>query len=93
MIWVYFWLLLGEGALRKWIFPSLSGPLLIVRDPVLLAIYAMALAQGVFPLNRLVRTTIILGVVSALASLCWRRKHGARLMIARIMQPSLGVVK
>jgi hypothetical protein len=70
LIWVYFWLLLGEGALRKWIFPSLSGPLLIVRDPVLLAIYALALAKGVFPLNRLVRTTIILGVVSALASLC-----------------------
>jgi hypothetical protein len=40
LIWVYFWLLLGEGALRKWIFPSLSGPLLIVRDPVLLAILA-----------------------------------------------------
>jgi hypothetical protein len=70
LIWVYFWLLFGEGALRKWIFPSMSGPLLIVRDPVLIAIYAMALAQGVFPLNRIVGTTIILGVVSALASLC-----------------------
>lgn len=70
LIWFYFWLLLGEGALRKWIFPSLSGPLLIVRDPVLVAIYAIALAQGIFPLNRFVGTTIILGVVSFLSSLC-----------------------
>jgi len=28
MIWAYFWLLLVEGALRKWIVPQLSNPLL-----------------------------------------------------------------
>ncbi len=31
-IWLYFFLLLFEGALRKWVLPSLSAPLLIVRD-------------------------------------------------------------
>lgn len=41
-IWVYFWLLIFEGALRKWILPSLSGPLLIIRDPVALIIYFQA---------------------------------------------------
>ena len=40
---------MGEGALRKWIFPGLSTPLLVVRDPVLLLMYALALAKGVFP--------------------------------------------
>jgi hypothetical protein len=36
-IWLYFILWVFEGALRKWIIPSLATPLLIVRDPV--AIY------------------------------------------------------
>jgi hypothetical protein len=41
-IWVYFWVLIFEGALRKWIFPSLSGPLLLVRDPVAVIVYIQA---------------------------------------------------
>jgi hypothetical protein len=34
LFWAYFLLLVFEGALRKWIVPQLSGPLLIVRDPI-----------------------------------------------------------
>jgi hypothetical protein len=34
LLWTYFWLLIFEGALRKWTFPGLSNPLLVVRDPV-----------------------------------------------------------
>jgi hypothetical protein len=45
LVWLYFWLLLWEGALRKWFFPSPSTPLLVVRDPVVLVIYAIAGAQ------------------------------------------------
>ena len=56
LVWLYFWLLLWEGALRKWFFPSLSTPLLVVRDPVVLLIYAIALAKHVFPFNRFPRT-------------------------------------
>lgn len=36
LLWLYFWLLIFEGALRKWILPGLSNPLLLVRDPVAL---------------------------------------------------------
>jgi hypothetical protein len=68
LIWLYFWLLILEGALRKWIFPSLSAPLLIVRDPVVILIYAIALAQGVFPFNRFVLTTFALAGLSFAAS-------------------------
>jgi hypothetical protein len=68
LIWLYFWLLILEGALRKWIFPSLSAPLLIVRDPVVILIYAIALAQGVFPFNRFVLTTCGLAGLSFAAS-------------------------
>jgi hypothetical protein len=69
LVWLYFWLLLWEGALRKWFFPSLSAPFLIVRDPVVLLIYAIALAKGVFPFNRFVLLIATLGIVSFGASL------------------------
>jgi hypothetical protein len=68
LIWSYFWLLIVEGALRKWIMPGLANPLLVVRDPVVILIYAIALQKGVFPWNKLVIATIALALASALAS-------------------------
>ena len=38
-IWAYLVLLVFEGALRKWLLPSLATPLLVVRDP--LVVYLM----------------------------------------------------
>jgi hypothetical protein len=69
LIWLYFWLLLFEGALRKWVFPAWSGPLLIVRDPVVLAIYVLALSKGIFPFNRFVVAAITLAALSLGVSL------------------------
>lgn len=34
LFWLYFLLLIFEGALRKWVVPQYSAPLLIIRDPV-----------------------------------------------------------
>ena len=51
MIWLYFWLLMLEGSLRKWI-PPLSAPLLIVRDPLVLQIYFEAIRCRRVPLDR-----------------------------------------
>jgi hypothetical protein len=70
LLWLYMWFLLGEGALRKWFLPHLSGPLLVVRDPILIAMYVMALAKGIFPLNRFVGVTIVLAGLSFFCSLC-----------------------
>ena len=40
LLWLYLWLLIFEGALRKWVLPGLSNPLLLLREPVaLLALY------------------------------------------------------
>ena len=50
MIWLYLWLLIFEGALRKWI-PPLSIPLLVVRDPLVLLIYLQAARCRRFPVN------------------------------------------
>lgn len=36
LLWLHFWLLIFEGALRKWFLPGLSTPLLIIRDPICL---------------------------------------------------------
>ena len=51
LLWFYLLLWVTEGALRKWIAPGLASPLLIVRDPVLLAMYFLAWRRGVFPAN------------------------------------------
>jgi len=71
LIWVYFLLLLFEGALRKWFLPSLSQGLLIVRDPIVILIYYLAYARGIFPLQnkylqRLCEWTVVSVVLSFL---------------------------
>ncbi|MDS3859242.1 hypothetical protein RIF25_00335 [Thermosynechococcaceae cyanobacterium BACA0444] len=62
-IWSYFWLLIFEGAIRKWIFPGLSGPLLIIRDPVVLAIYFFAMRAGCFPKRFIMNLVLFLGFI------------------------------
>lgn len=42
LVLLYFFLLIFEGALRKWVVPSLANPLLIIRDPVALLILLRA---------------------------------------------------
>jgi len=61
LIWIYFFLLMFEGVLRKWIWPSMSDPLMLIRDPFLLAIYALAIANGAFPLNGYITVLATLG--------------------------------
>lgn len=68
LIWLYFWLLIFEGALRKWVIPQLSNPLLIVRDPVVLLIYIYAIRARVFPRNGWITSLGIIGVLSFLLS-------------------------
>ena len=63
-IWIYFWLLLLEGALRKWILPDLANPLIVVKDPVVLAAYVFALRAGRFPWNRFVIGITALGAAT-----------------------------
>ena len=69
LLWVYFWLLLIEGALRKWFLPGFANPLLVVRDPVVILIYFLALTGRIFPWNGFVIWSAILFVLSAAASL------------------------
>lgn len=76
LVWTYFWLLIFEGALRKWILPGLANPLLIIRDPVVILIYLIALGSGLFPRNIFVIAIIGLGVASGVASLIAQAQGG-----------------
>ncbi|HLP03316.1 MAG TPA: hypothetical protein VK163_14920 [Opitutaceae bacterium] len=60
LIWLYLALLIFEGALRKWVLPGMSDALLIVRDPIVILIYLLALGQGRLPLNGWTFATIAL---------------------------------
>lgn len=68
LIWLYFWLLLIEGALRKWVVPQLSNPLLIIRDPVVLLIYMLAFRARVFPRNAWIFSLAVIGFLSLAVS-------------------------
>jgi hypothetical protein len=68
LILLYLVLLVFEGALRKWIVPQLSDPLLIIRDPVVIAIYLLALRARVFPRNRYVISLGVIAVLSMIVS-------------------------
>ena len=68
LIWLYFWLLLSEGVLRKWLFPGLSKYFYFARDPVLLCAYFIALKKGIFPKNGFIISIALLAVASLLQS-------------------------
>ena len=46
LLWIYFWLLILEGALRKWVLPQFTDYLLLIRDPLVLLIYLQASRGG-----------------------------------------------
>jgi hypothetical protein len=68
LFWVYFLLLIFEGALRKWIVPQLSTPLLLVRDPIALLIIVEAIRSHKWPRQ----WSAVTGVLSvSLLGLCF----------------------
>ncbi len=64
LIWFYLILWLIEGGLRRWFLPGLATPLLLVRDPVAVVIYLLALSKGLFPTNGFILTGAILAVLT-----------------------------
>ncbi|MFL9844947.1 hypothetical protein [Flavobacterium rhizosphaerae] len=63
-IWIYFYLLIFEGALRKWVLPGLSAPLLIVRDPIAIFLIYMSLKKHIWKPNNYV---IIMWMITTLS--------------------------
>jgi hypothetical protein len=68
LLWTYLVLLIFEGALRKWVLPGAADALLIIRDPVVIMIYLIAIFGGIFPVNGFVIATVVLTAASVAAS-------------------------
>ncbi len=69
LIWLYLILWLIEGGLRRWFLPGFATPLLLVRDPVAVAIYFLAMSKGLFPTNGFILTGAILAVLTFASAL------------------------
>jgi hypothetical protein len=68
-IWVYFMLLIFEGALRKWVLPSLATPLLVVRDPVAIWLLFTAWRYNEFPKTNYIWITVGITLFSIFTSI------------------------
>ena len=86
-IWLYFLLWIFEGALRKWVLPSLSAPLLIVRDPIAIYIIIRAVYLEVKFMNIYVILSFIITLLSLSITLTFGHGnlsvgvYGARIMM------------
>lgn len=86
-IYLYFLLVVFEGALRKWIMPGLATPLLVVRDPIAMWLVYKAWKDDLLPANIYLFLAIISTVLSFCASLVYGHGnvfvaiYGARIML------------
>ena len=86
-IWSYFLLWIFEGALRKWILPSLATPLLVIRDPIAIYIIVRALYLNVKFVNTYVVCSTIFTLLSLAITLSFGHGnlfvglYGARIML------------
>ncbi|QDK83655.1 hypothetical protein EXU85_08620 [Spirosoma sp. KCTC 42546] len=63
-VWVYFLLLIFEGALRKWFLPGLATPLLVIRDPIALWLIITAWSHQKLRANPYMTSVVLIGILS-----------------------------
>jgi hypothetical protein len=68
-VWLYFLLLIFEGALRKWGIPALAAPLLIVRDPVAIWMLYIAWKYNELPKNVYIWGMFFIGIIAFFSAL------------------------
>ena len=89
-IWLFFFLLIFEGGLRRWILPGLATPLLLVRDPIAIFLMYKAYRASIFPKSIWVSLMVLLGFISIFTALYWGHGNffvalfGARVLIIQI---------
>jgi hypothetical protein len=91
LLWLYFWLLIFEGALRRWILPGLSEPLLLVRDPV--AVVTLMQAWPIInrqPWRGWIQPSLWIGAIAVLLALTIGHRdiitalYGGRILILQL---------
>ncbi len=86
-IWIYFFLLIFEGALRRWVIPSFSEPLLLIRDVLAVYLLIIAVRNNYYPYNQIVTIVFWIGIISIFTSLFFGHRNllvalfGARILI------------
>jgi hypothetical protein len=68
-IWAYYFLLMFEGALRKWIIPGLSQELLLVRDPLALWMVLLCWREGLLPKNGYLTAMVFVACVGIITTI------------------------
>ncbi|WP_374166800.1 hypothetical protein [Arcticibacter sp. MXS-1] len=68
-IWMYFLLLIFEGALRKWVFPGLATPLLVVRDPIAIWLVFACWKEGLLPRSGFLIATLLVSIMAFFTAL------------------------
>jgi hypothetical protein len=67
LIFALYWLLIFEGALRKWLFPSQANVIFFIRDPIVILIYFLSIKCGLWPKkNKLFSYAMALGCFGAI---------------------------
>ncbi|HKB44460.1 MAG TPA: hypothetical protein VKC90_08720 [Chitinophagaceae bacterium] len=79
-VWIYFLLLVFEGALRKWILPGLATPLLVIRDPIAIWLIIKSLKRGLLTVNFYLFMMVLIGLVGLFTALFFG--HGNFLVAA-----------
>jgi hypothetical protein len=86
-VWIYFFLLLFEGALRKWILPGLATPLLLVRDPVAIWILFSLWNKRMLPDSSNMILVFYIGIVGSVTAMLFGHGnlfvtiYGARILL------------
>jgi len=68
-VWLFFFLLIFEGALRKWFVPFLATPLLVVRDPIALWILFEVWRRKLLKFNPYIFAVFIVTAISFILTL------------------------
>jgi hypothetical protein len=64
IVMIVYWLLIFEGALRKWMFPQIQQILFFIRDPFVLCAYWMMLQHRLSPKSNILNGFLGLAVLS-----------------------------
>jgi len=68
-VWLYFLLVIFEGALRKWVLPGLATPLLIIRDPIAIWLIYKVWEKDMFPSSLYIKAMMVISIISIITAL------------------------
>ena len=86
-IWLYFLLLIFEGALRKWFLSEFANPILLIRDPLAIWLILQAYRNKISFINNFLFYILAITIISFVITLFfghgnfWVDLYGARIFI------------